>query len=136
MTIPNLPQRTDPIPIVTTMNFVLDKTNMYHNGMNFQNEATLFPQISVIDDATVANQSNQSVEGCVPQQQRKPLTPHIVAGNDNVQDRIVYHRINIISHNVTIPNLPQRTYLIPISTTMNFVLDNANMYHSGMNSIW
>ena len=48
----------------------------------------------MIDDVVVTNQSNQSVEGCVPQQQRKPLTPNIVALNDNVQDRNVFHRIN------------------------------------------
>ena len=54
--------------------------------MNFvlQNEATLFPQRSVIDGDVVTNQSNQSVKGCVAQQQRQPLTPNIVAGNDNV----------------------------------------------------
>ena len=72
---------------------------MYHNRMKsiLQNDTTLFPQRYMVDDAVVTNQSNQSVEGCVPQQQRHPLTPNIVAGNDNVQDRIVYHRINPIS---------------------------------------
>ena len=97
---------------------------MYHNGMNsiWKNKATLFPQRHVIHDVFVTNQSNQSVEGFVPQEQRNPLTPNIVAGNDNVQDRIVYHRINLISHNVTIPNLPQREYPILVSTTMKFVL--------------
>ncbi len=115
----------------------LDIATMYHNGMNFifHNEATLYPQRSVVDDVVVTNQSNQSGKGCVTQQQRQPLTPNIVARNDNVQDRIVYHRINPISQNVTIPNLPQRTNLIPFSTTMNFVLDNENMYHSGINSV-
>ena len=111
------------MPSATTMNFVLDNANIYHSGMNstWNNKATLFPQRSVIDDVVVKNYSNQSVEGCVPQQQRKPLNPNIVAWNDNVQDRIFYHRINPISKNVTIPNLPQRTYPIPTSTTMNFV---------------
>ena len=63
------------------------------------------------------------------------MTPNIVAGNDNVLDRIFYHRINPISLNVTIPNLPQRTDLIPAATTMNFVLDKTNMYHIKMNSV-
>ena len=49
-----------------------------------QNEDTLFPQRSVIDGDVVTNQSNQSVRGCVTQQQRQPLTPNIVAGNGNV----------------------------------------------------
>ena len=74
---------------------------MYHNGMNsiLHNKATLFPQISVIDDFVVTNKSNKRVEGCVPQEQRQSWTPNIVAGNENVQYRIVYHRINPISHN-------------------------------------
>ena len=101
MTIPNQPQRTDLIPAATTMNFVLDNANMYHNRMNsiWHNKATLFPQRYVIDDVVVTNQSNQNVEGCVPQEQWHPLTPNIVAGNDNVQDRIVtieliiFHRL-------------------------------------------
>ena len=85
----------------------------------WKNKATLFPQISVIDDVAVKNQSNESVEGFVPQEQRKPWTPNIVAGNDNVQDIIFYHRINHISQNVTIPNLLQRIDHIPAVTTMN-----------------
>ena len=110
---------------------------MYHNGMNsiWKNKATLFPQISMIDDDAITNRSNQSVEGCVPQEQGQYLTPNIVAGNDVVQDRIVYHRINHISQNVTIPNLPQRTYPIPATTTTNFVLDKENMHHIKMNSV-
>ena len=125
MTIPNLPQRIDHILVATTMNFVFDNANIYHNGMNFvlHNEATLFPQRYVIDDVVVTNQSNQSIEGCVPQQQRQPSTPNIVVGNDNVQYIIFYHRSNPISQDVTIPNLPQRTYPIPAATTMNFLLD-------------
>ena len=103
---------------------------------SWQNNANIFPQRSVIDAVVVTNQSNQSIEGCVPQEQREPLTPNIVAGNDNVQDRIAYHRINPISQNVTIPNLPQRTHPILNATTMNSVLDKANMYHNEMNSIW
>ena len=75
----------------------------------------------MIDDVAITNQSSQSVEGCVPQQQRHPSTPNIVAGNDNVQDRIVYHGINHISQNLAIPNLPQIIDHIPASTTMNFV---------------
>ena len=85
----------------------------------------------MVDDAVVTNQSNRSVEGSVPQEQGQYSTPNIVAGNDVVQDRIVYHRINHISQNMTIPNLPQRTDPIPPSTTMKFVLDKGNMYHNG-----
>ena len=138
MNFPCFPQRIDVIPSAITVNSSLDYANVYHNRMNsvLQNKATLFPQISVIDDVAVTNQSNKSGKGCVSQQQMYHLTPNIVARNDNGQDRIVYHRINPISQNVTILNLPQRTYLIPSATTMNFVFDNANMYHNGMNSIW
>ena len=88
-----------------------------------QRKPTLFPQRFVIDDVVVTNQSNQSGKNCVAQQQRHRLTPNIVEGNDNVQDRIVCHRINPISQNVTISNLPQRTDPIPTATTMNFLLD-------------
>ena len=129
MNFPCFPQRIDVIPSAITVNSSLDYANVYHNRMNFvlQNKATLFPQIFVIDDVVVTNQSNKSGKGCVSQQQRHRLTPNIVVGNDNVQDIIVYHRINPISQNVTIPKVPQRIDLIPVSTTMNFVLDNANM---------
>ena len=74
----------------------------------------------MIDDDVVTNQSNKSGKRCVSQQQRHRLTPNIVAGNDNVQDIIIYHRINPISQNVTIPKVPQRIDLILVSTTMNF----------------
>ena len=60
---------------------------MYHSGMNsiWKNKATLFHQRSVIDDASVTNQSNQSIEGFVWKQQRHHLTPNIVVENDNLQ---------------------------------------------------
>ena len=69
------------------MNFALDKANMYHNRMNsiWQNKATLFPQIFVIDNVVVTNQSNQSVEGCVPQQGREGLTLVNVERNGSVE---------------------------------------------------
>ena len=91
MNVPHFCQRTNDIPSSITMNSGLDYANMYHNGMKsiLQNATTLFPQRYVIDDVVVTNQSNQNVEGCVPQEQWHPLTPNIVAGNDNVQDRIV-----------------------------------------------
>ena len=138
MNFPYFPQRIDVIPSAIIVNSSLDYANVYHNRMNsvLQNKATLFLQISVIDDVAVTNQSNKSGKGCVSQQQRHRLTPNIVVGNGNVQDIIVYHRINPISQNVTIPNLTQRTDPIPTTTTMNFVLDKTNMYHNRMNSIW
>ena len=76
MTIPNLPQRIYIILVSTTMKFVLYNVNMYHSEMNsvLHIKATLFPQRSVIDDVVVTNQSNQSIEGCVPQQVREHLT--------------------------------------------------------------
>ena len=40
----------------------------------WKNKATLFPQRYMVDDAAVTNQSNQSIEGCVPQQARERLT--------------------------------------------------------------
>ena len=91
MNVPYFPQRMDVIPAAIAMNSVLYYANMYHR-MNsiLKNEATLFPQRYVIDGDLVTNQSNQSVKGCVSEQQRQPLTPNIVAGNDNVQDRNVY----------------------------------------------
>ena len=79
--------------------------------------------VSVVDDAIVTYHYNKSGKGCIDQQQRHCLNSNIVAGNDNVQDRIVYHRINPISQNVTIPNLPQRKYPIIDATAMKFLLD-------------
>ena len=99
MNFPYFPQRIDVIPSAITVNSSFDYANVYHNRMNsiLQNKATRFPQISVIGDVAVTNQSNKSGKGCVFQQQRHRLTPNIVVGNDNVQDIIVYHRINPIS---------------------------------------
>ena len=99
MNFPYFPQRIDVIPSAITVNSSLDYANVYHNRMNsvLQNKATLFPQISVIDDVVVTNQSNQSGKWCAAQHQGNCLTPNIVAGNENVQYRIVYHRINHIS---------------------------------------
>ena len=87
MTIPNLPQRTDPIHAATTMKFVLDNENIYHSRMNsiLQNEATLFPQRSAIDNVVVTNQCNQSIEGCVHQQARERLTSVTVERNGSVE---------------------------------------------------
>ena len=61
------------------MNSSLNYANVHHNRMNsvLQNKATLFPQISVIDDVAVTNQSNKSGKGCVSQQQRHRLNPNI-----------------------------------------------------------
>ena len=50
-----------------------------------RNEATLFPQRSVIDDVVVTNQSNQSVEGFVLQQARECLTSFFVEKNGSVE---------------------------------------------------
>ena len=96
--VPYFPRRKYVILYAITMNSSLDYANMYHR-MNYvlQNEATIFPQIYVIDDVAVTNQSNQSVKGCVSKKKRQSLTPNIVSGNDNVQDIIVCHRINLIS---------------------------------------
>ena len=68
MNFPYFLQRIDVIPSAITVNYGLYYANMYRNGMNsvFQNKAMLFPQKYVIDDAVVTNQSNQSVEYCVP----------------------------------------------------------------------
>ena len=90
----------------------------------------------MIDDDAVKNQSNQSTEGCVAQQQRHALTLIKVARNENVQDRNIYHIINPLSPHVNVPYSNQRTDVVPSAITMKSGLDYANMYHSGMNSIW
>ena len=42
----------------------------------------------MIDDASITNQSNQSIEGCVPQQARECLTLVIVERNRSVEPNV------------------------------------------------
>ena len=83
----------------------------------------------------VINIYDQSVEGCIAQQQRHALTRITIARNDNVQDRNIYNRINPLSPHVNVPYFRQRRDVIPSSITMNSGLDYANMYHSRMNYV-
>ena len=63
------------------------------------------------------------------------MTPIKVAGNSNVKDRNIYHRINPLSPHVNVPYFPQRKDVIHSSITMNSSLDYENMYHNGMNFV-
>ena len=56
-----------------------------------------FPQRSILDVATITNDSYQSIEDYVAQQPRQPLSANIVEGINNVPYTTFYHKVNSIS---------------------------------------